>query len=57
MSFRIGVSSVGIATGWKKTLLEYCCVRVLPSNGCFYGSTVLAWSKYMYTTVLLAFTE
>jgi hypothetical protein len=29
----------------------YCCVRVLLSNGCFCGSTVLAWSKY--ATVLL----
>jgi hypothetical protein len=24
----------------------YCCVRVLLSDGCFYGSTILAWSKY-----------
>jgi hypothetical protein len=24
----------------------YCCVRALPSNGCFSGSTVCALSKY-----------
>jgi hypothetical protein len=28
------------------TLLFYCCVRVLHSNGCFCGSAVLVWSKY-----------
>jgi hypothetical protein len=33
------------------TPLFYCCVRVLLSNGCFCGSTVLAWNKY--TTVLI----
>jgi hypothetical protein len=27
------------------TPLFYCCVHVLLSNGCFCGSTVLAWSK------------
>jgi hypothetical protein len=28
------------------TPLFYCCVRALLSNGCFRGSTFLAWSKY-----------
>jgi hypothetical protein len=28
------------------TLLFYCCVRVLVRNGCFFGSTALACSKY-----------
>jgi hypothetical protein len=28
------------------TPLFYCFERVLPRNGCFCGSTVLAWSKY-----------
>jgi hypothetical protein len=26
--------------------LFYCCVRALPSNGCFSASTILALSKY-----------
>jgi hypothetical protein len=31
----------------QKRQFLYCCRRLLLSNGCFCGSTVLAWSKYV----------
>jgi hypothetical protein len=34
------------------TPLFYCCVRVLPSNGCLCGSAVLAWSKYVTISMI-----
>jgi hypothetical protein len=37
------------------TPLFYSCVRVLLSNGCFCGSTILAWSKYA-TIIILHYT-
>jgi hypothetical protein len=39
------LSSRGLQTGCI-TPLFYCWVRVLLSKVCFYGSTILAWSKY-----------
>jgi hypothetical protein len=33
-------------TAAQKTHLLYCCVRALPSNGCFSDSTLLVLSKY-----------
>jgi hypothetical protein len=35
-----------VLTQLLERLLPYCCVRALPSNGCFSGSIVLALSKY-----------
>jgi hypothetical protein len=39
-----------LATRWSNPLF-HCCVRVLLSNGCFCGSTVLAWSKYVTISI------
>jgi hypothetical protein len=35
----------------------FCCVHVLLRNGCFCGSTVLAWSKYGTVYFILSQSE
>jgi hypothetical protein len=37
------------------TPLVYCCLCVLLSNGCFCGSTILAWSKYTTISTIFNF--